>query len=207
MEKIAKRLTAYIIGKGIVAESEEKIYLYGFQMGLELVSNLIVSILIAIKMDMLPQATIFFIVFIPIRSYAGGFHFDQYLHCFILSVVTYVGVLELSQILTITGEIQIIADIVLLLLVRYLFPVQNVHRIIDEDEKHYFSKKLQWILAAVFALVIVLFFLKKERLLAVVSLTLVLIVVSMIAGKIKYFICKSRQMVNEDIGSNEMEQK
>lgn len=34
MEKIAKRLTAYIIGKGIVAESEEKIYLYGFQMGL-----------------------------------------------------------------------------------------------------------------------------------------------------------------------------
>lgn len=59
MEKIAKRLTAYIIGKGIVAESEEKIYLYGFQMGLELVPNLIVSILIAIKMDMLPQATIF----------------------------------------------------------------------------------------------------------------------------------------------------
>ena len=205
MERIAKRLTAYIIGKGIVAESEEKIYLYGFQMGLELISNLIVSILIAMKMDMLPQAAIFFIVFIPIRSYAGGFHFEQYLHCFILSVVTYVGVLELSQILTIAGEIHIVADVVLLILVRYLFPVQNVRRMIDEDEKRYFSKKLQQILVAEFALIVVLLVLKKEDLLAVVNLTLVLIVVSMIAGKIKYFIWQQRQTSDGYIGSNEME--
>lgn len=205
MEKIAKRLTAYIIGKGIVAESEEKIYLYGFQMGLELISNLIVSVLIAMKMDMLPQAAIFFIVFIPIRSYAGGFHFDQYLHCFILSVVTYVGVLELSQILTIAGEIHVVADVVLLILVWYLFPVQNVRRMIDEDEKRYFSKKLQQILVADFVLIVVLLVLKKEDLLAVVSLTLVLIVVSMIAGKIKYFIWQQRQTSDGYIGSNEME--
>lgn len=205
MERIAKRLTAYIIGKGIVAESEEKIYLYGFQMGLELISNLIVSVLIAMKMDMLPQAAIFFIVFIPIRSYAGGFHFDQYLHCFILSVVTYVGVLELSQILTIAGEIHVVADVVLLILVRYLFPVQNVRRMIDKDEKQYFSKKLQQILVADFVLIIVLLVLKKEDLLAVVSLTLVLIVVSMIAGKIKYFIWQQRQTSDGYIGSNEME--
>lgn len=205
MERIAKRLTAYIIGKGIVAESEEKIYLYGFQMGLELIFNLIVSILIAIKMDMLPQAAIFFIVFIPIRSYAGGFHFEKYLHCFILSVVTYVGVLELSQILTIAGEIHIVADVVLLILVRYLFPVQNVRRMIDEDEKRYFSKKLQQILVAEFVLIVVLLVLKKEDLLAVVNLTLVLIVVSMIAGKIKYFIWQQRQTSDGYIGSNEME--
>lgn len=205
MERIAKKLTAYIIGKGIVAESEEKIYLYGFQMGLELISNLIVSILIAIKMDMLPQAAIFFIVFIPIRSYAGGFHFEKYLHCFILSVVTYVGVLELSQILTIAGEIHIVADVVLLILVRYLFPVQNVRRMIDEDEKRYFSKKLQQILVAEFVLIVVLLVLKKEDLLAVVNLTLVLIVVSMIAGKIKYFIWQQRQTSDGYIGSNEME--
>ena len=205
MERIAKKLTAYIIGKGIVAESEEKIYLYGFQMGLELISNLIVSILIAIKMDMLPQAAIFFIVFIPIRSYAGGFHFEKYLHCFILSVVTYVGVLELSQILTIAGEIHIVADVVLLILVRYLFPVQNVRRMIDEDEKRYFSKKLQQILVADFVLIVVLLVLKKENLLAVVNLTLVLIVVSMIAGKIKYFIWQQRQTSDGYIGSNEME--
>lgn len=204
MERIAKRLTAYIIGKGIVAESEEKIYLYGFQMGLELISNLIVSILIAMKMDMLPQAAIFFIVFIPIRSYAGGFHFEKYLHCFILSVVTYVGVLELSQILTIVGKIHVVADVVLLILVRYLFPVQNVRRMIDEDEKRYFSKKLKRILVTDFVLITVLLVLKKENLLAVVSLTLVLIVVSMIAGKIKYFIWQQRQTSDGYIGSNEM---
>ena len=205
MERIAKKLTAYIIGKGIVAESEERIYLYGFQMGLELISNLIVSILIAMKMDMLPQAAVFFIVFIPIRSYAGGFHFEKYLHCFILSVVTYVGVLELSQILTIAGEIHVVADVVLLILVRYLFPVQNVRRMIDKDEKQYFSKKLQQILVADFVLIVVLLVLKKEDLLAVVSLTLVLIVVSMIAGKIKYYIWQQRQTSDGYIGSNEME--
>lgn len=205
MERIAKKLTAYIIGKGIVAESEEKIYFYGFQMGLELIFNLSVSILIAIKMDMLPQAAIFFIVFIPIRSYAGGFHFEKYLHCFILSVVTYVGVLELSQILTIAGEIHVVADVVFLILVWYFFPVQNIHRMIDEDEKRYFSKKLQQILVADFVLIIVLLVLKKEDLLAVVSLTLVLIVVSMIAGKIKYYIWQKRQTSDGYIGSNEME--
>lgn len=199
MKRIAKKLTAYIIGKGIVAESEEKIYLYGFQMGLELISNLIVSILIAMKMDMLPQAAIFFIVFIPIRSYAGGFHFEKYLHCFILSVITYVGVLELSKILTIVGEIHVVMDAALLILVWYLFPVQNVRRMIDEDEKRYFSKKLQQILVADFVLIVVLLVLKKENLLAVVRLTLVLIVITMVAGKIKYLI--QRNTVQNKVGS------
>ena len=193
MERIAKKLTAYIVGKGIVAESEEKIYLYGLQMGLELIFNLRVSIWIAIKMDMLPEAAVFFSVFIPIRSYAGGFHFDRYLECFALSVVSYVGVLEGSKYLMVAKGLLIFAAVVFLFLVRCLFPVQNVRRILDENEKKYFSQKLNRILCGELLIIIVLGLLDRERLLRVANLTLALIVVTMVAGKMKFYILQQRR--------------
>lgn len=194
MKKLAEKLTAYVIGKGIVTETEKNIYLYGFQMGLELISNLIVSIAIAIMMDMIPQAIIFFVIFIPIRTYAGGFHFDSYLPCFLLSVVTYVVVLKLAGIVSFTSWIYVVIDGLLLLLIRGLFPVQNIRRVLDEDEKRYFLKKLRCIIFMDCILILGLWILGYDKLLIVASLTLVLIVITMIVGKIKFWMqCKIKK--------------
>ena len=187
MKKIAQLLTKYIVSKGIVAEAEAAVYVYGFQMGLELTVNLIVSIVIAIILKMLPEATIFFVIFIPIRSYAGGFHFDDYLRCFLLSVATYVAVLLLSGYVAIPAWILALVNVILLVAIRLLFPVQNVRRILGEEEIHYFAKKLHWILGIDMLFNFALWGWNFVSLLRVICLTLMLIVVTMVLGKVKYW--------------------
>lgn len=187
MKKIAQLLTKYIVSKGIVAEAEAAVYVYGFQMGLELTVNLIVSIVIAVILKMLPEATIFFVIFMPIRSYAGGFHFDDYLRCFLLSVATYVAVLLLSDYVTISAWLLVLTNVILLVAIRLLFPVQNVRRVLEQEEIHYFAKKLHWILGMDLILNCVLWGWHFESLLRVMCLTLTLIVVTMVLGKVKYW--------------------
>lgn len=188
MKKIAEILTSYVIEKGIVAEAEREVYFYGFQMGIELIFNIIVSILIAIKMNMIPQAAIFFLIFIPIRTYAGGFHFDSYFPCFILSIITYFGVLKLASVVTIPGFICIVGSILLIVFILFLFPVQNIRHVLDDEEKIYFSKKLNRYLVFDILLLFGLFALKYENLMVVANLTFILIVVTMVVGKIVYCI-------------------
>ena len=145
-------------------------------------------------MDMIPQAIIFFVIFIPIRTYAGGFHFDSYLPCFLLSVVAYVVVLKLAGIVAFTSWICVVVDGLLLLLIRGLFPVQNIRRVLDEDEKRYFLKKLRCIIFMDCILILGLWILGYDKLLIVASLTLVLIVITMIVGKIKFWMqCKIKK--------------
>ncbi len=194
MKKLAQLLTKYIVSKGIVADSEASVYAYGFQMGLELLFNLIVSIIIALILDMLPEAAIFFIVFIPIRSYAGGFHFNSYFWCFLLSIITYWFVLYFSQFLSLEIGLQVSINIVLLSVIYLLFPVQNVRRILDTDEKKYFAKKLRWLLVGNHILNIGLGYWKCKSLHNVMSLTLVLIVITMVVGKITYWLSDKKEV-------------
>lgn len=187
MEKLAKKLTDYIVKKKIISREDKAVYYYGFQMGLDIVFNLLVSVLIAILLHRVMEAILFFLVFIPIRSFAGGFHFEDSIRCFALSVISYAAVLVLAGNLDCEKVPMALVDTGLLLLVRVLYPVQTRNRILDDKEKMHFLKKLRGILLFDLLLVVILMKTENQRLLNTMSLTLALIGVSMVVGKIKFW--------------------
>ena len=83
MEYISKKLTDYILNKGMITEELTEVYEYGFQCFLEFSLSTLCSIIIAIFLNMLPECLFFFLIFIPMRSFGGGVHMKTYLACFI----------------------------------------------------------------------------------------------------------------------------
>lgn len=96
MEKISIRVADILLKKEYIEHSKYSIYQYGIQMMLEVGCSFITSAIICCFWGKIIEGLIFFGIFIPLRSYLGGFHMKSYGACFICSCVTLVSILGLS---------------------------------------------------------------------------------------------------------------
>lgn len=186
MKKLAVQLTNYLIDKDMAEESTRDIYEYGLQTAAETVLSFVISILIALSMNMLIDGLFFFLIFIPLRTYAGGLHLKRYWSCLLLSCITFFGTLFFIKYWYVPILISLIFSCILLGIIWLLYPVENINRPVDADEKTFFQKKINIVLLVIFLVAILLFILKQKKILLLLTVTLVLIAVTMMLGKIKY---------------------
>ena len=78
MKKIAKKLADYVIQKGTIEEEEREIYEYGFSIATEMLLCILVCFSISMTLHTFVEGLLFFAIFIPLRSYAGGLHLSNY---------------------------------------------------------------------------------------------------------------------------------
>lgn len=187
MKKLYEALTGYIIQKGMIEESDREMYEYAFELMAEVGLFAMVCIAIAVYLQMVVEGIFFFLIFIPLRSYAGGLHMETFRSCFCLSCLVFIGVLLSVRNIEISGNFSITVLLLLEFIVYKLYPVENVNRVVDEEESIYFKKKLRLFLFLDFLFAAVCFILGKERYLLLIMTTFLLVVITMVAGK-----CKNR---------------
>ncbi|WP_349944802.1 accessory gene regulator B family protein [Lacrimispora sp. BS-2] len=185
MQKLAVRLTNYVVCKGVVKEEERKVYEYGFQTGLEVSLSFLISILIAVLGHMLLEGLLFLAIFIPLRSYAGGMHLKHYSYCLILSNITYTGILLLVKLIAVPMLFSILLLFAFIVAVWVLYPVKHMNRPIDRSEEIYFKKQLKQYLLIDAALAIVFLIFKNDKYLFLIMITFLLMVITMLIGKYK----------------------
>lgn len=186
MEKVSYFLTDYLVHKGKIAIEKSCIYQYGFQIGLEVLVNTLISIVIAVYFDMVWETLIFFIVFTVLRSYAGGLHMETYLGCLICSCMSLAGLLLIVKYLNCQRILAIGIIFVSLMLVKAVSPVLDINRPVTDNDLLKFAKKLNYSIIGIIILSIVLFLLQLNRMLLMVSVTTIFMVCILILGKVKY---------------------
>lgn len=190
MKRISSFLSSYVIRKGIVGEEDREVYEYGFTVTLEVGLFAVLCMIIMGVMHMYLEGILFFAIFAPLRSYAGGLHLQKYYACLTLSTLTFAGVL------LITGNIQLplilmnTVSLMSLFGIYILYPVENVNRAVDQEENRYFRKKLLVYLVLDVALIVLFNFLHIHRSIMVITLTLLMVFVTMILGKCANFLHK-----------------
>ena len=79
------------VSAGAIGQDEEELYLYAYQSLLASVISWASLLLIAAVLQAFWGAVLFMLFFIPLRSYAGGYHQSSYLRCYLLSVASFAG--------------------------------------------------------------------------------------------------------------------
>ena len=125
MRKVAKLLTDYVIKKSMVDEADREVYEYGFVITLEVGLFLVASLFIALKLDMVLEGIFFFVIFSPLRSYAGGLHLEKFWICFVLSCLTYITTLLVVKNLCLHEFVSLIVLFALEVFVYVLYPVEK----------------------------------------------------------------------------------
>lgn len=189
MEKIAKKLADYVIQKGTIEEEEREIYEYGFSIATEMLLCILVCFSISMILHTFIEGILFFVIFIPLRSYAGGLHLNNYWSCFSLSCLTFFIIMMLGKYLEFPIYIALIIFFLLEIVVYNLYPVENINRIVDADEDKQFKKRLKQFLIMDGTLAIVFAIVGWSKYLQTFMFTLVMIVVTMVVGK-----CKNKRM-------------
>lgn len=186
MNNLAKFLTEYVITKGMIMEEERQEYEYGFIVAIEKGISLFISILIAIAMDMIAESILFFVIFIPLRKYAGGLHLRKYISCLILSCLTFSVVMLISKFLTLDHFTGLVLIICMDILIYIMYPAENINRIVDDNENKYFKAQLikHLLINLLISTVCIIFC--QETYVVIIVMTLLLITCTMFIGKVKY---------------------
>ena len=186
MEHLSIILTNYILIKGVIKENDFEIYQYGFQRFLELTINIICSIIIAVLLGMKLECIVFFLFFIPLRSYSGGFHMEHYISCLFLSCLSLTGILCIVKYFSATMLLSCVLYFTSLAVIKIIGSVNHPNRNVDKEDNLFFSKRTNIILLASLIIFAIFLLLNNTRYLFLEALVFTLMSVSLIIGKIQY---------------------
>lgn len=192
MEKIATRLTDWLIAKEAVSIDEKELYEYGiFHLLLNIIDTISILLLALLFREVI--STVFYIIcFCTLRRYAGGYHAKTVFGCYSLTVTAALGMLVLIRLFEIPSSVQfaiwIISDIIILLFA----PVQNINKSLDEVESVVYKKRtiITWIIQMI--AMMLLYSLRFTKCLEAVLIAHIYVALSMMAEKINLILIKRK---------------
>lgn len=139
--KWADKFVKFQLKLGTISQEDIKVYQYGYMLMIEVAINLSISLMLGIILGSLKEVIFFLCVFIPLRSFSGGYHADKAWKCIILSNVIIASIVFVSKlgIGKLCFNKYVICGILFVLPVIVLSPVENQNKKIDVKEKRIFK--------------------------------------------------------------------
>lgn len=185
MKQVANRITRFIIKYGAVEDKHFELYEYGFLIGIEAGICVVVTMTEAILLGMVIEWFFFFLTFIPLRSYAGGLHLKSFLSCFILSNMVFLLVLVVSRKLFLEPGLMLFYILLLLMCIYSLYPIENSNREVSPEECLTIRRKFNKVIWGLCLISLIMFVLSYRKGLSIQMLTLLMIAITMVLGKMR----------------------
>lgn len=157
MTSLADCLSSFFVSRSLIPTEEKHIYTYCFEVVISSILAWGSVICIALFTDTLVQTAFYLAGFFLFRSFAGGYHADTHLGCYVLSILAYsffllvVAIFPAMHYLAAVVVFQIFAFILL-----WLFsPVDHKNNPFSDELKMLLRKKVK-ILLIVFSMLVLL---------------------------------------------------
>ncbi len=158
IDKIGNRF----VRDGIIAEEDKELYTFGMQQGVIILLNIISTIIIGLIFNMVWQSVVFLLAYMPLRSYAGGYHARTQFRCYWISLfIAAVALLGMREIHW-TSLSALISVIISACIIFMLAPVEDANKPLDASEKIIYKKKTRRIFLFEVFITLVFWFINKE---------------------------------------------
>lgn len=150
IDSLSSKISSKFIEHKIITEDMVDIYKYGVEITISSIIGFILILIIGLIFKSLIQALIFYIIFIILRSFTGGYHASSYLKCNLIFSIVASLVIFFSKAATevrfSTGIINILFLPALSVFI-WMAPIENPNKLIEKKRRIYF--KTGSVLAAV----------------------------------------------------------
>lgn len=157
-----KRIVDILIRKQsescIIKEAEDEIYRYGYILLFEVALNLVIALVIGIVFSKIKDVFFFLLMYIPLRSYCGGWHADKIWKCTIISNVILILQVCVVDNISVIFSIKYMWIIFLInMFIVFLWsPLETKMKRITQEEKIILKRKIKIILIIHIFIMIVL---------------------------------------------------
>lgn len=142
MQKLAQGTAERLVAQGIIRQEDVAIYSYGFEAIYSSLLELSTILLLSMIVGNFWQTVLFFVAFIPLRVYAGGYHASTRLRCYLTSLAVY-GVFSLAlQMIPLAWVIPFswMGGVVSLFIVWFYAPVVHKNRVTGLQKRRTYRK-------------------------------------------------------------------
>ncbi|MCM1508374.1 MAG: accessory gene regulator B family protein [Ruminococcus flavefaciens] len=180
LHKISRIITNFLISKEIIGKDEAEIYTYGYETLLSGIIDLFITIVLGFVFKRLFASIVYFVMFVTVRMYTGGYHADSYLKCKILFIIITISVLGISYIeFPLYGYVLIL--LLFLLTAYFLCPIENPNKPIRKTEKQKY-RIIGLIYSAFWSIAAIITYFNATRISAVIVNNAFVITLLMIYG-------------------------
>jgi accessory gene regulator B len=154
---IASKISESVIQSGMLPEEDQDICEYGLQQLFTILLNVFTAIWIGYLFGLVLESIVALVVFIPLRTYAGGFHFNNPILCYVASSLTVCMQMMFVK-YTHLQYSMILASILLVILIANLAPVASENKPLSKKETIKYKKTTQLILMIIESTLLTLLF-------------------------------------------------
>lgn len=146
--KVAEKLADSLEENEIIKYDDRELYVYGLDQGFSIILNIITTLLIGLIFNTFFQLVVFIAAYIPLRSFAGGYHNKTPLRCYIFSIVMLVFVSLGMKNLVFRDVVNYIVLEISAFIIFVLSPVEDKNKPLDKIELKVYRKRTLLILLA-----------------------------------------------------------
>lgn len=186
---MAKWLSRRMVERGIIKEEEQEIYQFGIRNGFIILLNVVTAFLIGLLTAKLLVVAVFTLSFMVLRSYTGGYHSDSRIFCYIGSNLVLFIPVYTEELFIKTPNIVLIFFLILASgIILILSPMHSKNRKLDEKEQKHFGIRARLITVVQLIILGVLWYAGMTPYAYAVYVSICIIAVFMIIGKIQLWI-------------------
>lgn len=185
LARLAGKIGNNLVHSGVIKEEDAEIYIYGINQILTSVLNVSSALIIGLIFGVFPEIAVFMAAYIPLRSFAGGYHAKTPLRCYIFSVIMLIVVSIGLKYLHLADWVYYAVLVAATLVVLVLSPVEDRNKPLDEIEHKVYKRRTILIAAVELTLAMLLKLLMLDDLFIATAYSFVVLSLMLIAGKAK----------------------
>lgn len=182
--KASEQIVNALIANGIVTSSEKELYAFGIKQGLLMILNVFTVIIMGLIMGMVWQSLVLLLAYIPIRTYAGGYHARTQRKCYLYSsLIMFIALIAIEWIPW--TDVSLIT--VMLLSSSMIFclaPVEDRNKPLYKSEKIVFRRRTRQLLSFVVALGLISEFFGYEGFSSCIVVAIALLAAMVVLGNL-----------------------
>ena len=185
LAKLSHKIGNDLVKSKVVEAEDAEIYIYGINQILTSVLNVSSALIIGLIFGVFPEIAVFMAAYIPLRSFAGGYHAKTPLSCYVFSVIMLIVVSIGLKYLHLADWVYYAVLVAATLVVLVLSPVEDRNKPLAEIEQKVYKKRTMNIAAAEVMVCLALKFVGYDNLFVAVVYSFVVLSFMLVAGKVK----------------------
>lgn len=182
--EIAEWLTSNLEENRVIQSEDRELYKFGLEQFMMIALNLITTLAIGLIFRCLVPIIVFMAVYIPLRSFAGGFHAKTPLRCYIYSVMILVCAALAFKYLTLDGIVYYALTALSFAVIFALAPIDSKNKPLDDIEMTVYRKRARIILCIDVAVGLLLYFTAHTAVASSIAYSLACVAFMMPLGKV-----------------------
>ena len=191
IERIVEKIIRKQLEENTISAENINIYRYGYILVCEVFINIIVAVIIAGISGEWLLVALFLTIYIPLRSFCGGWHADKFWKCTIYSNVIIVIMLICKTPVIAMNNLWLLISVFIIcsICILGIAPMDTVTKPISEDEKKIYSKKIRIIMLLHFIIYIMMIVTACDEIVYLITFSYITQVIMLLIEKI----CRKRR--------------